>query len=136
MVQGLRPLPRRVGGPHHWMVRQSSHLAAVLLEELDCAAAYTTAPPVHLLLPKEDTTLPVPNEGGVLESDVRSMRALQQVKEVVWDSLAVRTRDHTPLAGACEVVPMRKAHHGPTHRDLLRTRDGHHPTMQVMRRWR
>ena len=31
IVEGLRRLPRRVGGPHHWVVRQSSHLAAVPL---------------------------------------------------------------------------------------------------------
>ena len=35
IVEGLRRLPRRVGGPHHWLVRQSSHLAAVPLEALD-----------------------------------------------------------------------------------------------------
>ena len=135
VVEGLRRLPRRVGGPHHWVVRQSSHLAAVPLEEPDFAAAHAKAPPVHLMLPKEHTTLLVPNECGVLEPHVPSMRALQQVREVVWDSLAARTRDHTPLAGACEVVPLGTVHHGPTHRDLLRARDGRLPTMQVMRRW-
>ena len=31
IVEGLRRLPRRVGGPHHWVVRQGSHLAAVPL---------------------------------------------------------------------------------------------------------
>ena len=76
LVERLCRLPRRVGGPHHWVVRQSSHLAAVLLEEPNFAAAHTKAPPVHLLLPKEHTTLLVPNEGGVLEPHVPSLRAL------------------------------------------------------------
>ena len=53
-----------------------------------------------------------------------------------WHSLAARRRAHTPLASACEGVPLGTVHHGPTHRDLLRARDGRLPTMQVMRRWR
>ena len=61
------------------------------------------------------------------------MRALQHVKEAMWDSLEARTRVHTPLAGACEVVPLGMVHHGPTHRDMLRARDGRLSTMQVMR---
>ena len=52
-MEGLLRLPRRVGGPHHWVVRQSSHLAAVPLEAPDSAAARAMAPPVHLVLPKE-----------------------------------------------------------------------------------
>ena len=48
IVEGLRRLLRRVGGAHHWVVRQSSHLAAVPLEEPDFAAAHAKAPPVHL----------------------------------------------------------------------------------------
>ena len=87
------------------------------------------------MLPKEHAILLVPNEGGVLEPHVPSMRALQRVREAVWDSLAARTRDHTPLACACEVVPLGTVHHGPTHRDLLRARDGGLPSMQDMRRW-
>ena len=43
IVEGLRRLPRRVGGPHHWVVRQSSHLAAVPLEAPDSAAARAMA---------------------------------------------------------------------------------------------
>ena len=39
IVEGLRRLPRLVGGPHHWVVRQSLHLAAVPLEAPDSAAA-------------------------------------------------------------------------------------------------
>ena len=88
------------------------------------------------MLPKEHATLLVPNEGGVLEPHVPSMRALQHVREAVWASLAARTRVHTPLAGACEVVPLGTVHHGPTHRDLLWARDGRLPTMQVMQQWR
>ena len=57
VVEGLRWLPRRIGGPHHWVVPQSSHLAAVPLEEPDFAAAHAKAPPVHLMLPKEHETL-------------------------------------------------------------------------------
>ena len=76
MAEGLCRPPRRVGGPHHWLVRQSSHLAAVPLEEPDSAAAHVKAPPVHLMLPKEDATLLVPNEGGVVERGVPSMKAL------------------------------------------------------------
>ena len=118
------------------MVRQSSHLAAVPLEEPDFAVAHAKAPPVHLLLPKEHATLLVLGEDGVLEPHVLSMWALKQVREAVWNSLAARTRAHTPLAGACEAVPPGAVHHGPTHRALLRARDGRLPTMQVMRRWR
>ena len=76
VVEGLRQLPLRVGGPHHWVVRQCPHLAAVPLEEPDFAAAHAKALPVHLLLPKEHTTLLVPTEGGVLEPHVPSMQAL------------------------------------------------------------
>ena len=54
----------------------------------------------------------------------------------MWNSLAACTQAHTPLAGACEAVPLGAVHHGPTHKDLLRARDGRLPTMQVMRRWR
>ena len=136
IVEGLRQLPRRIGGPHHWVVRQSSHLAAVLLEEPDFAAARAMAPPVHLLLPKEHTVLLVPRDDGGLEPHVPSMQALQQVREVVWRLLAARTTAHTPLAGACEAVPLGAVPRGPTHRNLLRARDGRLSTMQVMRRWR
>ena len=136
VAEELRQLPRRVGGPHHWVVRQSSHLAAVPLEEPHFASAHAKAPPVHLMSPKKHATLLFPIEGGVLEPLVPSMWAPQHVREVVRDSLEVRTRDHTPLAGACEVVPLATMHHGPTHQDLLRARDGRLPTMQGMRRWR
>ena len=135
-MEGLRQLPRRVEGPHHWVVRQSWHLAAVPLEEPDFAAALAKAAPVHLLLPKEHATPLVPKEDGVLEPHVPSMQALQQLKEVEWHSLAARTRAHKPLAGACKAVPLGAVHHGPTHRELLRARHGRLPTMQVMRRWR
>ena len=76
VVEGMRRLPRRVGGPHHLVVWQSSHLAAVPLEQPDFAAAHAKAPPIHLMLPKEQATLLVPNEGGVLEPHMPSMRAL------------------------------------------------------------
>ena len=131
-MEGLRQLPRRVGGPHHWVVQQSSHLAVVPLEEPDFAAAHAKAPPVHLLLPGEHATLLVRKEDGVLDPRVPSMQALRQVGEVEWHSLAARTRAHTPLAGACEAVPVGVVHHGPTHRDLLRAWDGCLPTMHVM----
>ena len=64
------------------------------------------------------------------------MQALQQIREMEWRLLAARTRAHTPLAGACEAVPLGAVHHGPTHRNMLRARDGRLSTMQVMRRWR
>ena len=115
VVEGLRRLPQRVGGPHHWVVRLILHLTAVPLEEPHFAAAHAKAPPAHLMLPKEGGTLVVPTEGGVREPDVPSMWALQQVREVAWDLLAARTRDHTPLAGACKVVPLGTVHRGPTH---------------------
>ena len=76
IVDGLRRLPRRVGGPHHWVVRQSSQLAAVPLEEPDFAAAHAKAPPVHLLLPKEHATLLVHRDDGVFQPHVPSMHAL------------------------------------------------------------
>ena len=136
IVEGLRRLPRRVGGPHHWVVRQSSHLAAVPLEAPDSTAARAIAPPVHLVLPKEHAILLVPGDNGELEPRVPSMQALQQVREMEWRSLAARTRAHTPLAGACEAMPLGAVHHGPTHRNMLRARDGRLSTMQVMRRWR
>ena len=59
----------------------------------------------------------------------------QQVREVVWNSLAARTGAHKPLAGACEAMPLGAVHHGPAHKHLLRARDGRLPTMQVMRPW-
>ena len=136
IVEGLRRLPRRVGGPHHWVVRQSSHLADVPLEAPDTAAACAMAPPVHLVLPKEHIILLVPGDDGELEPRVPSMQALQHVREMGWRSLAARTRAHTPLAGACEEVPLGAVHHGPTHRNMLRARDGRFSTMQVMRRRR
>ena len=46
-----------------------------------------------------------------------------------------RTSAHTPLASACEALPLRAVHHGPTHRNMLRARDSPLSTMQVMRRW-
>ena len=64
------------------------------------------------------------------------MQALQQVREMEWRSLATRTRAHTPLAGACEALPLGPVHQGPTHRNLLRARDGRLSTMQIMRRLR
>ena len=84
IVEGLRRLPRRVGGPHHWVVRQSSHLAAVPLEAPDSAAARAMAPPLHLVLPKEHAILLVPGDNGELEPRVPSMQALQQVREMEW----------------------------------------------------
>ena len=136
IVEGLRRLPRRVGGPHHWVVRQGSHLAAVPLEAPDSAAARAMAPPVHLVLAKEHAILLVPGDNAELEPRLPSMQALQQVREMEWRSLAARTRAHMPLAGSCEAVPLRALHHGPTHRNMLRARDGRLSTMQVMRRWR
>ena len=115
IVEGLRPLPRRVGGPQHWVVRQSSQLAAVPLEAPDSAAARAIAPPVHLVMPKEHAILLVPGDDGELEPRVPSMQALQLVREVEWRSLASRTWAGTPLAGACEGVPPGAVHHGPTH---------------------
>ena len=117
------------------MAGQSSHLAVAPVEEPDFAVAQAKAPPVHLMLPKEHATLLVPSEGRVLEPHGPSMQALQEVKEVVWDSLPAHTRYHTPLASACEIVPLRTVHHGPTYQDLLQAHDGRLPTMQVMRRW-
>ena len=106
-MEGLRRLPRRIGERHHWVVRQSSHLA-VPMEELDFAPAHMKAPPVHLMLPKDHATLLVPRDDGELEPHVPSMQALRQIKEEEWRSLAARTRAHTPLAGACEAVPLRR----------------------------
>ena len=136
MVEGLRRLPHRVVGSHHWVVRQSSHLAAVPLEAPDSAAARAMAPPVHLVLPNEHAILLVPGDNGELEPRVPSMHALQHVREMEWCSLAARTRAHRPLAGVCEVVPLGAVHHVPTHRNMLRARDGRLSTMQVMRQWR
>ena len=75
-MEGLRRLPRRVGGPHHWVVRQSSHLAAVPLEAPDSAAARAMTPPIHLVLPKEHAILLLPGGDGELEPRVPSMQAL------------------------------------------------------------
>ena len=136
IVEGLRRLPRRVGGPHHWVVRQSSHLAAVPLEAPDSATARAMAPPVHLVLPKEHTILLLPGDDRELELRVPSMQALQLVREVEWRSLAARTRAHKPPTGACEAVPLGAVHHGPTQGNLLRARDGCLSTMQVMPQWR
>ena len=102
IVEGLRCLPRRIRGPHHWVVRPSSHSAVVPLQEPDFAVAHGKAPLVHLMLPKEHAHLLVPRDDGELEPHVPSMHALQQVKEMEWRSLAAPTRAHTPLAGACE----------------------------------
>ena len=121
---------------HRWVVRQRSHLAAYPLEEPDFATTHTRAPPVHLMLPREHTALLVPDENGVLEPHMPSMRALQLVGEAVWDSLEALTRAQTPLAGACEVVPLGAVHYGPAHTDMLRARDSCLPTMQIMRPWR
>ena len=129
IVEGLRRLPRRVRGPHHREVRQNSHLAAVPLEAPASAAARAMAPPVHLVLPKEHAILSVLGGDGELELRVPSMQALQLVREMDWRSLAARTRAHTPLAGACEAVPPGAVHHGPTHRNMLRARDGRLSTM-------
>ena len=117
IMDGLWRLPRRVGGPDYWVLRQSSHLAAVPLEAPDSAAARAMAPPVHLVLPKEHAILLVPGNNGELQPRVPSMQALQQVREMEWRSLVARTRAHT-------------------HRNMLPARDGRLSTMQVMRRWR
>ena len=111
-------------------------MAAVPLEAPDFAAARAMAPPVHLVLPKEHAILLVPGDDGELEPRVPSMQTLQLVREMEWRSLAARTRAHTPLASACEAGLPGAVHHGPTHRNMLRARDGRLSTMQVMRRWR
>ena len=94
------------------------------------------ASPVHLVLPKEHAILLVPGDDGELGPRVPSMQALQHVREREWRSLAARTRAHTPVAGACEAVPLGAVHHGPMHRNMLRACDGRLSTMHVMRRWR
>ena len=124
-----------VGGPHKWVVRQNSHLAADPLEEPDYAAAHANAPPVHLALPREHAMLLVLDDEGVLVLHVPSMNALQVVREATWDSVAAQTRAHTPLVGACKVVPLYSVLYGPTHMDMLRARYGRLPTMQTIRRW-
>ena len=111
-------------------------MAAVPLEAPDSDAARAMAPPVHLILPKEHVVLLVHSDDGELELGVPSLQALQLVREMEWRWLAARTRAHTPLASACEAVPLGAVHHGPTHRNMLRARDGRLSTMQVMRRWR
>ena len=111
-------------------------MAAIPLEEPDFVAAHMRTKPVQLALPREHVTLLVPDENGTLEPHVPSMHALQGVRESTWDSLEARTRAHTPLVDACEVVILRMVHHGLAHRDMLRARDGRLPTMQTMRRWR
>ena len=135
IVEGLRRLPRRVGGLHHRVVRQSSPLAAVPLEEPDSAAACAMAPPVHLVLPKEHTIILVPGDDVELEPRAPSMQALRLVRKMEWRSLAAPTRAHTLLASAYEAVPLGALHHGQTHRNMLRACDGRLSTMQV-RRWR
>ena len=104
----------------------------VLEADIIGAAAYL------LHTPPSACTVHVVDAGdnGELEPRVPSMQALQQVRDMEWRSLAARTRAHTPLAGACEAVPLGAVHHGPTHRNMLRARDGRLSTMQVMRRWR
>ena len=99
IVEGLR-LPRRLGRPHHWVVRQRSHLAAVPLEKPDSGAARAMAPPVHLVQPKEHAVLLGPGDDGELEPHVPSMQALRLFREMEWRSLAARTLAHTPLASA------------------------------------
>ena len=133
-VEGPRWLPHRVGAPHHWVVRHSSHLAVVPLEAPDSAAARAMAPCVHLVVPKEQAILLVPGGDGELEPRVPSMQALQLVREMEWRSLAARTRAHTPLSSGCEAVPLGAVHHSPTQRNMLRASDGRLSTMQVMRR--
>ena len=66
IVEKLRRLPRRLGGPHHWLLRQCWHLAAVSLEEPDFAAARAMAPHDYLILPKEHAVLLVPTDDGDL----------------------------------------------------------------------
>ena len=107
IVEGLRRLPRTIGGPHQWVVRLSSHLVAIPLEEPDFAVAHAKAPPVHPLLPNEHATLLVPRDDGELEPHVPSMHALQKVRETEWRSLAARTRAHTRavLNSKKKVVP-------------------------------
>ena len=136
IVEGLRRLPHNIGGPHHWVVRHSSHLAAVPPEQTDFDAAQAKALPVYLPLPKEHATLMVPRDDRELEPHVPTMQALQQVRVMECRSLAARTRAHTLLAGACEAVPLGAVHHDPTHSKLLPARDGRLSTMQVMRQWR
>ena len=118
------------------MVRQSPHLAAVPLEEPDFAAAHARAPLVDLLLPMEHAILLVPRDDGKLEPHVPTMQALRQVREMEWRCLAARTNAHTPLAGACEEVPLGEVHHGPTQGNLLRARDRRLSSMEFMQRWR
>ena len=136
IVEGLQRLPRRVGGPHLLVVRQSSHLAAVPLEAPDSASARSMSPPVHPVLPKQHAIPFVPGDDGEFEPRVPSKQAFQHVREMEWRSLAARTRAHTPVAGACEAVPLGAVHHSPPHRNMLRAREGRLSTMQVMRRWR
>ena len=83
VVERLRRLPRGVGGPYHWVVRWCSYLAAVPLQDPDFAAAHVKAPPVHLMLPREHATLLVPDDNGVPEPHVPSVRALRLVIEAV-----------------------------------------------------
>ena len=78
----------------------------------------------------------MPGGDEELEPRVPSMQGFQLVKEMEWRSLAARTSTHTPLASACEAVPLGALHHDPTHRNMLRARDGRLSTMQVMRGWR
>ena len=76
----------------------------------------------------------MPGDDGELEPSVPSIQALQHIREMEGRSLAARTRAHTPLAGASEAVPLGAEHHGRTHRNMLRARDGRLSTMQVMPR--
>ena len=62
-----------------------------------------------------------------------SLQALQLVRQMEWRSLAARARAYTPLASACEAVPLGAVPQGPTHRNMLQARDSRLSSMQVMR---
>ena len=50
--------------------------------------------------------------------------------------MAARTSAYRPLATVFEAVTLGAVHHGPTHKNQPRARDGRPSTMQLMRRWR
>ena len=80
VLERLRQLPRRVGGPHKWVNRLSSQLGAVPLKELDFAAACAETQAVYLALHQEQTMPLVRDEGGTLVRDVPSVNAVQMVR--------------------------------------------------------
>ena len=116
-----------------WIIRQSSHLLALLVHYADAAVAHASPPPVMFPLPRHHVQLLRPTPAGELEACPATMAGLASIRQSDLRALAQTSRSHTPLGTGSALVKLQDLLDPADHRRLARARDAKLPTQQVLR---